>query len=230
MDASVPTTLAAVLVTVFAIIPGAIGTYIYAAINGLHWRQAPATTAIRYLSFSVLGLFAYVLVAEWRGWPPAAHVIPATFSDDTFTAATLSGLVAPYLGHLVGAAVMGALAVVGVRVLSRFTRATVRPASWDSFISESVPKHWVVVTLTSSDVFVGQIEVADVNVAPEERDLVLTAVGTLDDAGAYVPTAFHAMFLPAELVQNIATLRRPSDDESARTAPSDAEEGGGPGV
>jgi hypothetical protein len=206
-----PTTAAAALILAVAIIPGALGTYVYASLNGLHWRQSAADTVVRYLSFSVLGLVTYVLTANRFGWPPAAHVIPAEYASTDFGATTLPGLTWPYLGHLAGAALVGILAALGVRLLAFMTRQSHRPATWDTFVTKSVAGRWVVVTLTSGDVYVGVVDVAELGAAAEERDLILGKPGTLSAEGNYEPTTFHAVFLPAGLIQNIAALAHPID-------------------
>ncbi len=48
------------------------------------------------------------------------------------------------------------------RLLASLTRTSARPATWDAFIRESVPGRWVVVPLTSGDIFVGQVDMAEV--------------------------------------------------------------------
>ena len=112
------------------------------------------------------------------------------------------------------------------RLLASLTRTSARPATWDAFIRESVPGRWVVVSLTSGDIFVGQVDMAEVGAASDERDLILDHPGTLDDKGDYEPTSFHAIFLPAGLIQNIATLARPNDRSGPHPGAGPSSSGG----
>jgi hypothetical protein len=92
-----PTTAAAVLVIVVAIIPGALGSHLYAVLNGLDWRRKEWDTAIRYIAFSILGLVLYVLLAEPLHWLPAAHVIPDPYTDPRLQTGSLARLAVPWL-------------------------------------------------------------------------------------------------------------------------------------
>jgi len=155
--------------------------------------------------------------ADWWNWAPAVHVIPETYAGGTLTASTLPRLVVPYLGHIAGAVLAAAVAPLGTWGLALITRNDVRPSAWDAFVRRSVEGRWVVVTLTTGDVVVGQVETVEVSVATEERDLILSRPGTINEAGTYEPTtSFHKLFLPASLIQNIAALANRSDQSRAQ--------------
>lgn len=210
------TTVATVLVLAVAILPGALGSYLYEAANGLHWRQSQWGLAVRYVAFSLFGLILYVVGVQRFGWPSPEHIAPATFASTDLTA-VLPSLVVPYLGHTVGGALVGILAAVGVRVLASVSSSSATPGTWSSFVRRSARGKWIVVTLKSGDVYLGALREADWAVAASERDVLLTMPAKLDEHGYYVATVFGDLFLPAGIIQSIATLHDTDEDEPART-------------
>ncbi|HTK31872.1 MAG TPA: DUF6338 family protein [Candidatus Saccharimonadaceae bacterium] len=214
-------TAATALVLAIAIVPGAFGSYLYEALNGLDWREKDWGAAIRYVAFSALGLIIYILFAAPLQWPPAIHVLPATYLAGGLPAGVASKLAIPFLGHLIGSGFAGLAAALGVRTLARYTRGTYHPGSWDAFARVSAAGRWVVVTLKSGDVFAGYLAVADTGVASNDRDLVLREPARLDkERDEYVATTYWEMYLPAALVQNLATV---SSERDVRKGPMPGE-------
>lgn len=112
-----PTSIATATVIAFAIIPGALGAYMWALVNGRDWREKDWQSAVRFLGFSILGLGAYVLAAAWMRLPPAIHVLPSTYEAGALRADDLADIFLPYLGHIVGAILIGGFAAVAHRVV-----------------------------------------------------------------------------------------------------------------
>jgi hypothetical protein len=205
-----PTTVAAALVLVLAIVPGAAGVYTFAIINGTDWRQKDWEAVVQHVGFSALGLLLYVLLARALDWPPASHVIPAAYQ--TIGADRLHLLLVPYLGHVAGGAAVGVVAAGMDRLSAKITRSTHHANSWNRFANKCVEGRWVVVTLTSGDVYAGIVRVADVGVPIAERDLILGEPALYDPGkGNYYVTPFSEVFLPAPLIQSIGALERDGD-------------------
>ncbi len=205
-----PTSVAAALILVLAVVPGAVGVYTFAMINGTDWRQKEWEAVVQHIGFSALGLLLYVLLARSFGWPPASHVVPTAYQS--IQADQLHLLLVPYLGHLVGGGIVGVLAAGLDRISARITRSTHHANSWNRFANKCVEGRWVVVTLTSGDVYAGIVRVADVGVPSAERDLILGEPALYDaDRGNYYVTSFNEIFLPAALIQSVGALQRDGD-------------------
>jgi hypothetical protein len=208
----VPTSLAAVTVLVLAVVPGAFGEYAWSLVNGQDWRKKEWETALGFLSFSVIGLALYVCAGLVIPLPPAVHVIPSTYEATTLNAAGLSRVFLPYLGHIVASTLVGIVAALAHRGISAVFGLSPQPSAWDHFIKKCVPGRWVVVTLKSGDVFAGYIETAEQAAPANERDVVLHYPAKRDETTqSYKVTSLNDLFLPADLVQNIGTIRLDSE-------------------
>jgi hypothetical protein len=211
-----PSSIAAALILLIVIVPGALGSKVYDSLNGIDWRERDWGAAIRYVAFSSVGLIAYVLGAALFHWWPAYHVVPESYASNALRDANLLRLAVPFVGHLAGAGLTGFAAAHASRWLARFTARTHRPGAWDVLVRDNIEHRWVVVTLASGDVLAGFLAVADAGVAAAERDLILREPARLDPkSGNYVVTPFRDLFLPASLVQNLATMAEPTDDRVA---------------
>ena len=204
-----PLTAAALGVLALVIVPGALGTYLWDQFNGQDRHRTDWQAAIRYVGFSALGLCLYVLLATaFPVLPAAVHVLPDTYSAWTLQQNGLGHVALAYLGHIVCAGVVGFAAAWLHRGICKITKKTPHPSAWDHFIKRSFAGRWIVVTLKSGDVFAGYVEVAEESAPPAERDVVLKAPALRDPSGRYLGTGYYDMFLPADLIQNIATQRR----------------------
>ena len=65
-----PTSVAAVLVLMLALLPGMLGAYFLEHLGGRDWRERDWRAALRYLAISVLGLALYAIIARRLSWPP----------------------------------------------------------------------------------------------------------------------------------------------------------------
>ena len=203
-----PTSIATATVLALAVIPGALGAYVWSLLNGQDWREKDWQAAMRYVGFSVIGLGVYVFSALWLHLPPAVHIIPSTYTSPTLSTTSLPGIFLPYFGHIVCSALVGAVAAVGHRVICIVTGSSPQPSTWDHFLKNAVPNHWVVVTLKSGDVYAGYVQTAEESAPTSERDLILRAPAKYDDAAKnYCVTSLQDLFIPADLIQNIGTVR-----------------------
>lgn len=205
-------TASTALVLLIAVVPGALGSYLYDTLNGLDWREKNWGAAIRYVAFSAVGLAFYVLVGSGLRWWPAIHVLPITYTSATFSADLLPRIVVPFLGHLTSSGLVGLAAAWAARSVATITGTTARPGAWDVFVKDSASSRWAVVTLKSSDIYAGYIFVADVGVPSSDRDVMLREPARYDpDKKAYIATPYWDIFLPAGLIHTIAVVRLKED-------------------
>jgi len=211
---NIPTTVAGVLVILLAVLPGIPGDRLYRALVGVSWRERDVHYLLRLVSFSVLGLAIYVLLAPLISMPPAEYVIPATFSSPSFGAASLRPIAAAYVGHIISATVVGGLvggSIVSVRAISRGRFG--QPDAWDYFIHSAAPGRWVVVKVRSGESYTGFIEHCDVAVEAEYRDLVLMEPYLWNEASRrYAPTFNQLLFLQGSDVVSVAVVHDPAKD------------------
>ena len=204
--------MSAVLVLLLALLPGYVGAYFLQHLGGRDWREREWHTALRYLALSAVGLALYVIPAAALSWPAARHVIPAEYS--AIKAEDLGGLALPYAGHILGGALAGLLIGLLLRHLAPIVGISARPCSWDTFAADLVQDRWIVVTLKSGDVYGGYIQIADTGVPATERDLVLREPALYDaDTSEYRSIGYRDMFIPAQLVDSIATVANPGETD-----------------
>jgi len=166
-----PTSISALLIIVIAIFPGTLGNNVYRRLIGVDWREKEFRTIVRLIGFSVVGVVLYSIVAEFLDWPPALHLFPNTYIN--FSPEYLEKILPPYIGHLSAGFLTGIIAAGANRLISKFSFASAYPSAWDDFIRALVPRHWVIISLSSGEVYAGKIKVADSAVAEAERDIVL---------------------------------------------------------
>ncbi len=211
-----PLNVATILVFALGLVPGALGSYAWAAINGLDWRQKDWESAIRFIAFSVLGLALYGILTLVFDFVPPFHVIPQSYAPDHLTVGSLNRILVPYVGHLVCSGIIGALAALLDRLVCHLTGAASQPSTWDYFLEKCLPQRWSVITLTSGDVYAGFVRSAEHSAAAAERDLVLGQPARLDvNTGNYVVTSYNDLFVPAQLIQSIATVRLDAELQAA---------------
>lgn len=201
------------MIAVIALIPGWVGTVVYRHFIGTDWREKDWTSVLRILALSVVGLTFYVLLADGLSLPPAIHVFASTYGADGVRPDTLASLLVPYLGHLVGGAIAGGTAAIAMRGLSRISSVGSQPCAWDHFVRESVPQHWVVVTLKTGEAYCGRLDVADDSVPQPDRDLVIDEPALYDEARRnYISMPYQHLFVPAAAVDCVATIFDPAVD------------------
>jgi hypothetical protein len=65
-----PTSAAALLILVIAIVPGALGNVVFTRLVGTDWREKELSTVVRVLAISVFGLALYAWIAVNLGCHP----------------------------------------------------------------------------------------------------------------------------------------------------------------
>lgn len=202
-------------ILVLALLPGALGDWAYRMLIGVRWKEDQWRFALRTLGFSILGLVLYSF-ATLAGAPAPTYIFPNLFAS--IVPATLPTAAAAYLGHCIAGALVGILAAQGVRVSARLLGASGYPCAWDDFVRKGAPGHMVIVTLENGDAYAGVLQVCDVSVERDERDIVLSEPALYDEERKdYFALSFNRLFIPANLRYSIATVTDPEHDK--RTVP-----------
>ncbi len=200
-----PTTITAVLIIVFAVIPGVPGEALYKIILGADWREEQWPRVVRIIWIGLFGLVAYIIIANAIGTPAPLYIFPSNFSADQFTANLLPTMALAYVGHTVCAALVASITALSIRTITKHASVTTYPDTWDDFVRRYVREHWIIVHLENGESFAGMLEKADISVQQSERDIVLTEPALYSkESGNYISLPYQYLFLPAALVSSIA--------------------------
>jgi hypothetical protein len=212
MNLTIPTAL----VFTLGLVPGVLGALVYRLLNGVDWRDREMLVALRWFGFSVFGLGVYSLLAVFLDLIPALHVLPSSYASSRMTASSFPALFVPFLGHCLTSASVGAAAAGIMRLTSKTLGLTVGPCSWDEFATKQIKDRWVVLTLKSGDAYAGQLLVVDTSVAGTDRDLVLRDPAKWNpETNSYCRLHYRDLFVPAALLESIATVYDPDKDRDA---------------
>lgn len=212
-DIIMPTTIAALVIILFAILPGLPAYNIYRIFYGSNWRATDWEKIIGIIGFSTGGLILYTIVSTIFKLPLPVYIIPSTFDYDSFGTSTLVSIAASYIGHLMGSVLVASIAILCVRFLSKWTPTTPYPAAWDDFICVDVQKHWVVVRLTNGEAYAGMISYVDTSVKHAERDLVIAEPAKyIEENKNYQIIPYQKIFIPAMLISSVAVVYDPTID------------------
>ncbi len=205
-----PTDLSGLLVILFGVLPGYPGHSLYRRLVGAYWRQPTWETIIGIVGFSSSGLALYVMVAVLVGAPMPIYLIPSSLrSISGIEQELLLGLSVAFIGHIAASTVAAALVAFFIRKTNRWLPDP-HPNTWNQFVNVHSQKHWVVVKTIDGDAYAGMIGRANVSVPAEERDIIITEPAKYrDDVSNYIALGYQHLFLPARLVESIATMHDP---------------------
>jgi hypothetical protein len=198
-------TLTGVLVAVVAILPGLPGDRVYRLMVGSDWREDSLSKVLRLLGFSLFGLAIYATVHPPLGLPAPLYLFPATYDD--LRPESLRYLLVAILGHFVASTLAGLLTVAGMRILASVFSLGSHAFAWDQFIRVSAKGRWVIIGLSTGESYAGFVKLADISVAREERDLILSEpCGYDEENGQYRALEFRELFLPGNCIVSVSTL------------------------
>jgi hypothetical protein len=205
-----PTSFAAALVVALVMVPGILGDRIFRVLVGVDWREREWRGAARVVGFSAVGLALYSIAAQAFGLPPARHVFPEAYLASARNPNEINMLFLSYAGHLVGGALAGIGGCWASKVLAKLSSSSAYPGAWDDLVRVYAPDHWVVVGLTSGDVYAGKLKTADVAVSTAERDIVLEEPAQYDTkTGRYCATPYQFQFIQASTIFSISVVHEP---------------------
>lgn len=202
-----PTTVEALLVIVFCILPGMLGEGVYRRLIGADWREQQWHRILHTIGFSVWGLVLYLIVCSWFDVPLPSYVFPTTFRAMPLGRDQLTTMALALGGHSLGSALAGLVGAGIVHAINRWTLATGYPDSWHRFVRSYVARHWVVIRLENGEAYAGMIERADTTVCQNERDVVLAEPAQfLEEKENYISLPYQYLFLPGALIASIAVV------------------------
>lgn len=208
-----PTTVSAILVIVFGVLPGVPGDKLYRMLVGYDWREDQWHKAVRLVGFSLFGLALYVVVAVPFDLPSPAYLNPDSLVAAMAEPALQVRFFGALIGHFLASTVSGLGAALLVRLVGRTTKLAVFAGAWDSFVYSCLPGRWAVVALKNGDSFAGMVDSADTSVGPGERDIVLEEPAEYQEEVAdYVAMNYEYLFIPGEAVASIAAVHDPELD------------------
>lgn len=200
-----PTSLAAVVVSVVAVLPGLLGDKVFQLLVGSNWREKEWRVVLRLLAFSVAGATLYSLFSLTLAWPSVIHLIPRTYERIGAGLIGVNVLFLPYVGHVVGGALAGFLAAIAVRGLAKISPRSPYPSAWDDFVRTYSVERWVIIGLQTGDVYAGRLATVDLSVPAADREIVL-AEPCAFESGQYRALSYQYMFFRAESIYSIAIV------------------------
>lgn len=225
----IPSSIAALVVAVFAILPGLPGEKVHQLLVGMDWREDKWQRTLRILFFSVVGLALYATFAPILRTPAPTYILPRTLQSVDANGLTTMG--AALLGHVLAATMAGLLGGLFTRVLAIFISRSAYSSAWDHFVNACVKQHWVVVGLETGHAYLGYIDVADISVAGAERDIILREPAAYDEQlQRYRATPYQSLFFPGSIVSSVGVVTDPRIDKRV-TSPGELlfDEGGSDG-
>ena len=207
-----PDTIDALLVILFAVLPGIPGNTIYKKVAGTNWREDQWKTVVRILGISLGGLIVYIIAGSLVDAPLPTYIAPSTFATFAVERAALLQMSVAFLGHFLAASVVGFVGAKATQTLDRWTRVSEFVESWHELVSVHANGHWIVVSIKGGAAYAGYIKMADTNVKAEERDIILAEPAVyVKEQKKYLSLPYNHMFLPAKIIDSVAIVSNPSD-------------------
>jgi hypothetical protein len=212
-----PTSVAALLIAAFAVLPGVPGEKVYTVLVGWDWREDKWWRTLRLLAFSLVGLSLYSIIAPFVSAPLPTYISPRAI--EALQPTQIGELAVAFLGHVLGAAISGGAAGYAVKLLARVTSRSAYFSAWDHFVNSCAKGHWVTVGLSNGQVYAGYVDKADVSVAASERDIILREPALYNEAdGMYRTTPYQTMFRLGSTITSVAAVSDPRDDKRITSA------------
>lgn len=208
-----PDTINALLVVLFAVLPGIPGNAIYKRLIGSDWREDQWKTVVRIIGISLGGLIAYIILGSLINAPLPSYIIPSTFKNFEIQRPFLMEMSISLLGHFISATLVGFLGAKTTQLLDKIMRVSDNADSWHKFVSLHARERWVVVSLHGGAAYAGYIDRADTNVKADERDLILAEPASYQkDTKKYLSLPHQYLFLPGKMISSIAIVAKQSDE------------------
>ena len=207
-----PSTVEAVLVALFGLLPGYPGERVMSWLVGTNWRETQGSRFLRILCFSAGGLVLYLVVGGWIDAPLPTYLFPSALAALASQPEHLRMMAIAFAGHAVAGTLAAVLAGTALRFGDPWLRGAAFPDAWTKFIRIYTPKHWAVVTMKTGEVYAGLIRSADISVSPTSRDLVLAEPAQYDGGRQnYITLPYQYLFLQAPSIASIGLVAAPQD-------------------
>lgn len=200
----------ALLAVAVGLVPGMPGENLYRLVAGSNRREDNFGKAIRIIGFSVAGLVITILIFRVLGLQ-FFNSLSQGVSSKTLPSRALDYAAILLVAQTLASTVAGAACGFLVRILSRWSAITLYSDTWDRFVTEFVPGHWVTVALRDGSVYAGILAKADISGPSEDRDLILSEPAVLT-GGTYRSLNYQHLFLPGESLASLAVVHEPETD------------------
>jgi hypothetical protein len=206
-------TIAALLITLFAVMPGILGNGIYELIVGSKRNEELWDRIFRIVSFSFLGLALYVLVfVPLFHLPVPLYLFPQTFSSPSIDQTQVVQTVLVLLMMILLSTLSAFFIAFAVKTYNKFSPVTTTH-TYDEFIRGYIHGHWVIVNLKSGESYAGILERGDINVKIEERDVILREPALYDKVKKnYFTSTNQYLYFPGDSIRSISVIYDSSID------------------
>ena len=209
-----PTTIVALIIIIFAVLPGVPARSLYKTFIGTNRRETEWEKIISVISFSLIGLIVYTIIESIFHLPYPIYVMPSTFEPNSFGSSSLLPIAESLIGHFISSIIVAIFTIFVLRLASKWSSVTPYPTTWDDFVRIDVPNHWVVVRLTNGDTYAGYLEFVEKSNDQDERDIVLAEPAKfIEEEKIYKAIQYQQLFLPASIICSIAVVYDPDIDK-----------------
>lgn len=205
--------LAALLIIVFALIPGILGNRIYELIGGSKKEGKLWDRIVRIISFSLLGFVIYVLVfVPYFNFPIPLYRVPETISTPYYDQTQMIQTVYLLIWMFILSALSALVIAVVVVTYNKYSPLTTKNA-YDEFIRGYIQSHMVIVNLKSGASYSGIIERGDTVVKIDESDIVLKEPTLYSKENKnYLTSSSKYQYFPGNSISSIAVVFHPNID------------------
>ena len=205
-----PSTVAGLVIALFALLPGIPAEWCYRRLVGIDWREDKWQRTLRLLGFSTFGLALYAALAPRISAPLPAYILPSALTRLSMN--DLTNVSTAFLGHVVGSVVVVGVTAFSAPMLVRILKRRAFVTAWDRFINGGVGHRWVIVALQTGHIYAGYIEVADTSVSASERDVILREPALfLETEKIYRSLEYDSLFILGSSIASIAAVSDPAD-------------------
>ena len=208
-----PSTIVGLMILIFGILPGLPSERIYNSFAPSDWREKDWEAISRVLFFSATGLILYSIVSTLSCLPDPIHVIPNSYSEESFDASILLPLSYSFLLHMFFSIITGFLSGLVSKLIFMISPTSIYYQSWDIFIKNINPKnnrvaeHFVVVETSDGNCYFGYIKLTNVSVPIDQRDIIIGNPEIFNETdSSWVKLDFESIYIPASKVISVGVV------------------------
>lgn len=202
----------ALIAIAVGVVPGLPGETLYRLVAGSNWREDSLGRVFRIVAFSLAGLVLVSLACRLLHLSLFSDLSIAVVSKN-FSDRVVFSIAVLIIGQIVGSTAAGVGSGLLVRLASRWSSVTPYSDGWNRYVTEYVPRHWVVVRLLDGSAYAGILARADMTAPPEDRDIILSEPAEYDKtSGDYYSLSYQHLFVPGTSIASLAVVHDPQTD------------------
>lgn len=207
-------TISALLILIFAVIPGILGNGIYELIIGSNWKEELFSKTVRIVGFSFFGLIFYILIGvQYFNLPVPIYIFPETYTAAQITNSQLIQAAQAWFMNFVVATLIAVIYAFSIKIVFRRFNITHLPDTWDKLVRSKVAEHWVVVNLKGGGSYLGMLESANISVDAKDRDILLLEPARYEPKiNNYVAINVQYLFIAGSFISSVGTVPTSTDD------------------